>query len=155
MDSVVLPPIILTNDADVEFWLDEYSISNQYRTPLYVTMIERCRPNILTERYSQTQSYVPETVKEQNKDHHTKAQLYDPNPSICALANSYSDMYEELNDCGEDDICSGETMAFHGDKTNLNSDDDHLMSDDTSNNDNYNTMSQLMCKEKVGIVRGK
>ncbi|PON48261.1 hypothetical protein TorRG33x02_320910 [Trema orientale] len=103
MDGVVLPPTILTNDADVEFWLDEYSISFQYRTPLCVTMIERCSPNVATDGYSQMQSCVPETAKRENEDHHTKPQLYDlsachpvepTNTQVLAIC----EIHEQLND---------------------------------------------------------
>ncbi|PON76564.1 hypothetical protein TorRG33x02_242580 [Trema orientale] len=124
MDGVMLPPIILTNDADVEFWLNKYSISIQHCTPLCVMMIERCRPNVVTKGYNQMQSCIPKTAKEENEDHHTKGQLYDSSlchsteptntqvPTICALANNYSDIYEQLNDWVEDAMRPGEAMAF-------------------------------------------
>ncbi|PON42581.1 hypothetical protein PanWU01x14_280810, partial [Parasponia andersonii] len=132
MDNVVLPPTILTNDTDVEFWLDD-----------------------------QMQSCVPETAKEENEDHHTKLQLYDLSacppveptnsqvPIICAVANNYSEIHEQLNDRGKDVICLGEAMAFYGERMNLNSDDNHSMSDDGCNNDNYDTMSELMRRERM------
>ncbi|PON88455.1 hypothetical protein TorRG33x02_158210 [Trema orientale] len=160
MDGVVLSPTILTKNADVEFWLDEYSICFQHHTPLCVTMIKRCSPNIATDGYSQMQSFVPETAKEENEDHHTKPQLYDL--SACHLVEPTNtqvpgicEIYEQLNDWGEDAVHPGETMAFYGEKMNLNSDDDNSMSDDGCNNDNYDTTSQLMHREKDGITCGK
>ncbi|PON82795.1 Amino acid/polyamine transporter [Trema orientale] len=46
-------------------------------------------------------------------------------------------------------------MAFYGEKMNLNSYDDNLISDDGFNNENYDTMSQLMRTEKDDIAREK
>ncbi|PON97996.1 hypothetical protein TorRG33x02_063110, partial [Trema orientale] len=106
------------------------------------------------------QSCVPETVKKENEDHQTKPQLYDPSachpveptntqvPAICEI-------HEQLNDWEKDAMRLGEAMAFYGEKMNLNSYDDNSMSDDGCNNDNYDTMSQLMRTEKDGIAREK
>ncbi|PON50872.1 hypothetical protein TorRG33x02_312880 [Trema orientale] len=167
MDGVVLPLTILTNDADVEFWLDEYSISIQHHIPFCVTMIEMCCLNVVTNGYIQMQSCMLKIVKEKNEDHHAKAQLYDPSlyhlveptnsqvPAIRDLANNHNDIHEQLNHWEEDAMRLGEAMAFYDEKTNLNSDEDHSMSDNDCNNDNYDTMSQLIRREKVGIAREK
>ena len=99
---------------------------------------------------------MPETTKEKNKDHHTKPQLYDSRachlveptnsqvPAICAVVNNYSEIHKQLNDWGEDFMRLEEAMTFYGEKTNLNSDDDHSMSDDGCNNDNYDITKHVL-----------
>ncbi|PON44123.1 hypothetical protein PanWU01x14_269140 [Parasponia andersonii] len=110
------------------------------------------------------QSYVFEIAKEKNEEHHTKSQLYDlsafhpveaTNSQVLAIrdiANNYSEIHEQLNDSGEDAMRQGEAMTFYGEKMNLNSNNDHSMSDDGCNNDNYDTS---MRREKDGIACGK
>ena len=66
LEGGIIAPIVISNDEDLGFFLDEIYISIQHRTPLCVSVIERTTPDIpnLTQD-SQFPSFVPETTQEQ------------------------------------------------------------------------------------------
>ena len=60
----IIAPILISNNEDLSFFLNEISISIQYRTPLCISVVERTIPAVPNSTQdSQIPFFVPETAE--------------------------------------------------------------------------------------------